>query len=461
MKKGEFIFNTIILPVDFIMLVLAGLATYYFRTEILSSFRPVQFQIDLPLDRYIGLVILMSLIFIAAYAAVGLYSLRFTRSIPEELLKIIVGSSAGIMSIIVYIFLRQELFNSRFIVLGAWFFSILFVFIGRLAMKQLQRSLISRYNIGIHKVMVIGQDNISDRILQDIIGNPSDGYRIAGHLVHPDLNEITLAIANQSVDEIILADPNYPSDAIVGVVDLCHENHIIFKFVPNIYQTLTTNFSVDTLSGIPLIELRRTKLAGWGKIAKRTLDIGASLMGLALLSPVFAALALAVKADSDGPVFVGLDRISKNKKFKLYKFRSMIKNAEELKSQLAAYNERKDSPLFKMKDDPRVTRLGKYLRKYRIDELPQLWNVLNGDISLVGPRPHQPDEIAQYEKHHKRVLAIKAGATGLAQISGSSDLPFDREVALDTHYIENWSLWWDVKIIAQTAVHMFNDKSAV
>lgn len=461
MKRGELIFNTLILPVDFIMLVLAGMVTYFLRTTILSSFRPVMFQIDLPLEKYTILVLGISLVFIAAYAAVGLYSLRFTRGLFDEFLKIIVGSSAGIMSIIVYIFLRQELFNSRFIILGAWFFSILFVAAGRLAIRLLQKFLTSRYSFGVHKVMVIGQDEVSNKILAEINNNPHTGYRIVGHTNQPNTDAVKLALANHGIDEVILANPNHPPDSILEIVDFCHENHLIFKFVPNIYQTLTTNFAVDTINGIPLIELRRTALAGWGKIIKRTLDISGSLSGLIILSPLFLIITALIKTDSDGPVFVSLDRISKNKKIKLIKFRSMVKNAEELKPQLAIFNERQNSPLFKMRNDPRITKVGKFLRRNRLDELPQLINVLLGDISLVGPRPHQPDEIANYEKHHKKVLAIKAGATGLAQISGSSDLPFDQEVNLDTSYIENWSLWWDIKIIARTAIHMFNDKSAV
>ena len=141
----------------------------------------------------------------------------------------------------------------------------------------------------------------------------------------------------------------------------------------------------------------------------------------------------------------------------------MVKNAHDLNLQLRLVrNDRPDAgPLWKMKDDPRITRVGKIIRRTRIDELPQLWNIVKGDMSLVGPRPHQPDEIEKYEKHHRKLLAIKAGATGLAQTSGSSDLPFEQEVVLDTYYIENWSLWLDFKIIAKTAIKMLSDKSAV
>ncbi|KKR36648.1 MAG: Exopolysaccharide biosynthesis polyprenyl glycosylphosphotransferase [Candidatus Yanofskybacteria bacterium GW2011_GWE1_40_10] len=184
------------------------------------------------------------------------------------------------------------------------------------------------------------------------------------------------------------------------------------------------------------------------------------MLGLILLSPVLGVFAFAIKWGTEGPVFVKLKRISKNKSFDLYKLRSMVNNAEELKPYLQQFNERSDGPLFKIKEDPRVTSVGRFIRKYRIDELPQFWNILKGDISLVGPRPHQPDEIAKYEKRHRKVLAIKAGATGLAQVSGSSDLPFDREVALDSFYIENWSLLLDLKIAIKTIFKVFKDRSA-
>jgi len=210
-----------------------------------------------------------------------------------------------------------------------------------------------------------------------------------------------------------------------------------------------------------VVQLRRTALVGWGRVFKRLTDIGSSTLALVLLSPVFALIAFAIKWESAGPVFVGLQRLSRNRRFLLYKFRSMIENAEELKPLLASYNERPDGPLFKMHHDPRVTAVGRLLRRMRLDEMPQFFNVFRGDISLVGPRPHQPDEIAKYQRHHRKVLAIKAGATGLAQISGSSDLPFEEEVALDTFYIENWSFMMDVRIIVRTITMVFRDRSAV
>lgn len=466
MKKSELFFNVLRLPVDFVMLLFAGIVTYFLRTEILSAFRPVLFEFNLPFAKYFYLVLFVSLLFIGSYAISGLYSLKSRRGLFDELMKIVVASSAGIMLVIIYIFLRQELFDSRFLVLGSWFLAIVFVFIGRMLVSWTQKFYVAKRNFGVHNVIVIGNDELATSVVSQIKNEPHHGYRLFKHTLSPELSEIREAKTSGLIDEVILTNLDYPEKNILELIDFCHENHIVFKYVPNIYKTLTANFDIDIVGGLPLIELKRTRLDGWGKVIKRTFDIFASIFGLIIFSPLFAIVAIAIKLDTSGPVFARLKRVSKNREFKLYKFRGMIAHdpdggAESLKASLAAFNERKDGPLFKMKNDPRITRVGKVIRKYRIDELAQFVNILKGEMSLVGPRPHQPDEVEKYKKHHRKLLAIKAGATGLAQVSGSSDIPFEQEVALDTYYIENWSLWLDLKIVLKTLFKMFTDKSAV
>ena len=418
------------------------------------------FEFNLPLVKYLYLVVFVSVLFIVSYTISGLYSMKVRMGIAEEFFKILVASSGAVMTIIVYIFLRQELFNSRFLVLGGWFFAVLFVFLGRMSVRYLQVFFVSKYDFGVHKIMIVGNDQAATKIIDEITRNPSSGYRIVKHLLKLEIEEIKSSVGNPGVDEVILANHDYPANKIVELIDFCNENHLIFKFVPNLSQTLTTNYEVGVISGMPLIELKRTALDGWGKVFKRVLDVFSGTLGLVVFSPFMGVIAFAIKWETEGPVFARLKRVSKNKEFDLLKFRGMIENAEELKPQLVIFNERQDGPLFKIKNDPRITGVGRFIRKYRLDEIPQFWNILKGDMSLVGPRPHQPDEIERYKKHHKRVLAIKAGATGLAQVSGSSDLPFDQEVALDTFYIENWSLFTDFKIILKTLVKIFTDRSA-
>jgi len=460
-KKADLFFNVIRLPVDFGMLILAGLTTYIFRTRLLSVIRPVLFEFDLTLVSFMTLTLVVAVVFIVIYALTGLYLMKKKIGIGEELLKIIIGSSAGIMLVIIYIFLGQELFNSRFLVLGGWIFGILFVWLGRLLIRLFQRVSVSQFGFGIQRVLLIGNDHLAQVMNYHITTSPASGYRIVDHWSELKIQDLPSLIGH--IDEVLLASSHYEGSQIVDLVDFCHENHIVFKFVPNLYQTLTKNFDVDIVANVPVIELKRTSLGGWGQVFKRVFDVVGAILGLVVLLPFFLIIAVIIKLDSVGPVFVALKRISKNKEFNLYKFRSMIDRAHDLNLQMrSAHNDRPDAgPLWKMRNDPRVTRVGKFIRCTRIDELPQLYNVLKGDMSLVGPRPHQPDEIAQYQKHHKKLLAIKAGATGLAQISGSSDIPFEKEVTLDSFYIDHWSFWFDLKIIFRTIFKMLHDHSAV
>jgi lipopolysaccharide/colanic/teichoic acid biosynthesis glycosyltransferase len=194
---------------------------------------------------------------------------------------------------------------------------------------------------------------------------------------------------------------------------------------------------------------------------KRLFDIVGAGAGLLLLAPFLPFIALAIKLDTPGPVIVGLDRVSGGKTITVYKFRSMIRDAHVLKPSLTHLNERGDGPFFKIRRDPRVTRVGRVLRKFRIDEFPQLINVLKGEMSLVGPRPHEPEEVMRYKPEHMVVTLAKAGVTGLSQTSGASSLSYDREIELDLHYIRNASPVLDSKIMARTAAIMFSDPTAV
>lgn len=461
MKKGDFIFNVLRVPLDFLVLVAAGVAIYLLRTHVLDTWRPVLFGPELPLDRYVWLVLAVSGFFVLVYAVSGLYAMKLRMTVPQETARILVASSAAMMIVILLIFIRAAAFNSRFLVIGYWVLATAMIVVGRLLLRTLQRRLMARYDVGIHRILLIGNDRVTRQLEETMAADRGLGWRVVKRLDNPNLFEVALSVGNPGVDEVILANPDYPAAGIVSLVDFCHERHIIFKFVPNIYQTLTTHYDVDAIGRIPVVELRRTALDGWGRVYKSFCDAIGSAVALVVLSPVFAVIAFAIKWETAGPVLVRLNRVSRGRSFGLFKFRSMIENAEELKPLLTLLNERADGPLFKMRDDPRITKVGRFLRRTRLDELPQFMNVLVGDISLVGPRPHQPDEIEQYEKHHRKVLAIKAGATGLAQINGSSDLPFEEEVALDVFYIENWTLWLDIRIMVRTAASMLWDRSAV
>ena len=194
---------------------------------------------------------------------------------------------------------------------------------------------------------------------------------------------------------------------------------------------------------------------------KRIFDLVVALVGLVLVLPLVPFIAVAIKLDSAGPIIVKLERVSERRKIGVYKFRSMVKNAEELKESLMHLNERKDGPLFKIKHDPRLTKVGKLLRKFRLDEFPQLINVLKGELAIVGPRPREPKEAEKYPDAYKGILEIRQGVTGLSQVSGASSLPFDKEIELDKLYTKNITLWGDLKILSRTVAILFFDPTAV
>jgi exopolysaccharide biosynthesis polyprenyl glycosylphosphotransferase len=221
-----------------------------------------------------------------------------------------------------------------------------------------------------------------------------------------------------------------------------------------------TQVEIKNLSGVLLFRVKRTTLEGWGSIYKRIFDIVVASLAIIILSPIYILTIIAIKLDSPGPILYKNKRVGVAKKmFNVYKFRSMYQDmctdetntaSIELEQKLLAEKNTKSGPLYKIKDDPRVTRLGKFIRRTSIDELPQFFNVLQGTMSLVGPRPHQPREVDKYKQHHKKVLTIKPGITGMAQINGRSDLSFEEEVLYDTFYIENWSIWLDIIILLKT-----------
>ncbi len=468
MKRSELIFNVLLVPIDFLMIMLAGILAYSLRFSVeLSQLRPIVF--DLPFSRFMEITFAVSPVFIISFALIGLYSLSNVRKLWKEIFQIMIGVSAGFMVIIFIAFMQREMFSSRFIFFAAWFFAITTVVSGRVMIRIIQSWLAHKYKLGFHRLVLLGDNEIVKTVHQEIKKNKILGYKVIRKLRDFKIEDLERIFKDPGIDEIILCSTSVERERIHDLLDFCQEKNIDFKFVPDMFQAQAALFEMQTISDITFIEVKRTPLDGWGTVIKRIFDIVASFIGLVILAPFFAIMALVIKSDSAGPVFARLERISRGEKFRLYKFRSMIENAHEMKydkagnlnPEFAKYNEREEGPLFKMKDDPRITRVGRFIRKTRLDEFPQLINVLKGDISLVGPRPHEPEEVAQYKKHHKKLLTIKPGCTGMAQISGSSNLDFEKEVKLDIYYIENWSLLLDCIIVIKTLLmYLKGDKSA-
>jgi len=459
MKKSEILFNAFLVPLDYVMIVLAAVLVYMLRfyfNPIVESY-PLLYK--LPFGEYFVIALVSGLVVVSVYAIEGLYSMKVTRSLFREFIKIVTATSTALMIFIIVVFIDRDLLSSRSIFLGSWFLIILLVITERYLARLFQRKVAKWRGTGIHRILIVGTNDIGDKIIHYIKRNKGLPYKIVGRLGSVDADKLS-SFKNRA-DEVIQCDPAMSNAQVNALAQFCELNRIDFKYVPNLFAARATNIEIRSVAGFPVVEIKRTPLDGWGRVIKRLFDLTASTLMLIILSPMFLALAILIKLDSKGPIFFRMKRISQGKEFEIYKFRSMVKNAKQFKKELMRLNERKDGPLFKMKDDPRVTRFGKFLRRTRLDEFAQLINVFKGEMSLVGPRPHEPEEIKQYKDHHRKVLAIKSGITGMAQVSGSSNLSFEDEVGLDTYYIENWSLTLDFIILAKTLViFLTRDKSA-
>ena len=461
MKKSELFFAAILVPADFLMIVFAAAVAFWLRfTPGIIEIKPVLFQF--PFFSYLKIVAIVAPFFLLIFALQGLYSLKTTRTFWREFLQITFAISVGMTLVILAIFLQREWFSSRFIILSAWGLSIVFISLSRYAVNLTQKILLIYKGIGRHRLVLIGKSGYCDTVCHEYKKNPGHGYKIISQEPTININNLRQTQKERGIDEIFVCDPDIPMEDLREVSDFCHRNRIEFKFVPAILQSISTNFEVKALFDEPVIEIKNTPLDGWGKIAKRMFDFVGSLFGLIITSPLLLITAISIRLDSRGPIIFKNERVGHNGNFNVYKFRYMKldyctgfqnpnrEEALELEKELIQKQSIRKGPLYKIKNDPRKTRVGRIIEALSIDELPQLFNVLKGDMGLVGPRPHQPREVEKYEMWQKRTLSIKPGVTGLAQISGRSDLSFSDEARLDIYYIENWSLWMDIEILFKT-----------
>ena len=471
MKKSELAFAVLQVPVDYIAVIIAAFLAFYLRLNTSwAGSDPVLFSFQ----EYIFVALIVGLAWLLFFRIAGMYNMRRSQRLVVELYRTFLGVSAGTMGVIIFLFLMRELFfSSRFIILATWIMAIILVTVGRFILRKIQIGLY-RKGIGVNRIVVIGKNRTSGIIVDDLGSSSKKGYEIIKVLNAPmdcdsttkALEELKLIHKKNKIDQIIQTDPLTPRDNVVKLIDFADDEKIIFKYAPDLFQTAATNIDVWPVAGIPLVELKQTPLEGWGRVSKRVVDVIFSAIAVVILSPVMLIIAIAVKIDSRGPVFFSYDRIGRNgKPFKYFKFRSMQDKAHVLrydpKFQKEHQNLREGTPMIKFRDDPRITRVGRFIRKYSLDEWPEFINVFIGRMSLVGPRPHEPEEVAKYKKHHKQVLILKAGITGMPQISGRSDLDFEEEVRLDTYYIENWSLKLDLYILFRTPFVLLKKRSAL
>lgn len=453
-KRSELIFTIILIPVDLLMVLLAFILAYKLR----FYFGLVPITYFEPFEQYFRYIILTIPFWFIVFALNGLYSTD-RRGVAREFGKICVSVSAAIALLMVEIFLTRTFFFSRLIIAFSWILAIILVLFGRYLLLVIQR-LLYRRGVGVHRVIVVGSNGLAKSMVRQLSEDKKLGYKLVKMIDSEGVKKIEAIFEKTPCDDILIADNHLDQNEVVRVMNFCRDHNLGFKVIPNLFLVQSSHTSMQTLAGIPVLEFKRTPLDGWGRIIKRIFDIVTTSILIVLTSPLMLLVAIFIKLTDRGPVLFKQVRVGLEKNFTVYKFRSMKLEyctgtgyggleADKLRQKLNTKNE-VDGPVFKIKNDPRITTFGRFIRKTSLDELPQFFNVIKGDMSLIGPRPPMPEEVARYTEFQKRRLGVKPGITGMWQVSGRSELSFDEWVRLDAYYIEHWSLWLDFVIFLKT-----------
>jgi exopolysaccharide biosynthesis polyprenyl glycosylphosphotransferase len=386
-----------------------------------------------------------------------LYRTPRMRSAPSESIAVVKAVFLATLLLTAFIYLSGEKFISRLIVAGCFVLNSVALVAWRYAKRRfvIHRAMCGT---GLRNVAIIGAGEVGKELARQFEENKLLGYRFKGfldgnHSADPrmlgTIEDLSRVARSQFLDDIFITIPS-ERELVKRIAFEARQQRVDVKVIPELYDGLCWNAPLQQVGDFPVMEVHCKAIPTFGLLAKRVFDVAASFLGLLIFSPLLIALAVAIKLDSPGPALYKSLRVGKKgQPFPCFKFRTMIVNADHLKASLRSRNER-SGPFFKIADDPRITRLGKILRKYSLDELPQLWNVLRGEMTLVGPRPHPMDDYQQYSLDHLRRLEVKPGITGLWQTTARRDPSFETNMLLDLEYIEHWSLWLDCKILLTT-----------
>jgi exopolysaccharide biosynthesis polyprenyl glycosylphosphotransferase len=417
--------------------------------------------------------IFLGLLVVVIYALIGLYEVNSRRSIAKLVLQLGFGIFLVLSMVISYFFFNEYDRStlpagvpvSRFILAVGGFLALYFVVIGRF-LFWLFEIILYKFGIGKIDIVVIGD---KQAYLYNYLNRRSEVNRVYSYkdLNNQDYEFLERLIKIGNVSEIYLFSQDNKLESKLAL--LSERSKVSFIFAPNGFlQYQAFDLKAVNIGGKVFLELKHTKLDGWQVVLKRLFDITISILFILIFSWLYLLIAIIIKLDSPGSVFYINERVGPNgKAFKLWKFRRFKQefctstdntSAIEYEKELIKEKDIRGDALYKIADDPRMTRVGKFIEKYSLDELPQFFNVITGNMSIVGPRPHQPREVAKYASHHFKVLNIKPGITGLAQINGRSDLSFEQEVAFDTFYVEHWNFFMDLRIFIQTPIVIFSKK---
>ena len=401
----------------------------------------------------------------------GIYWLPRSTGLLDETVMLVGGLTTAMAGVILTAFLGRFV-PSRLVFIYAWAIAIVFFVVRRLVSRAVRAALWRRGKY-VDRVLVAGAGESGRRIMEAMLNSPALGYQLVGWVDDlPGTDDLSVAterrvyrsqrlgllddmerlVERHRVAEVIIALPSDHLNRVPHIVEQCQRQSVRFKVVPDLLQMSLDHIDVGEVAGLPLIGVKPPTIQGGQLIAKRGIDalVATGILAVALIP--MGVIALAIRATSEGPILFRQTRVGKDgRQFTLVKFRCMFDGADELRAELVRlHGESVDPRLFKLPDDPRLTKVGRLLRRWSLDELPQFWHVLKGEMSLVGPRPQIPTEVAVYEEWHYQRLQVTPGLTGLWQVNGRSNLSFDEMVRLDLYYAEHWSPWLDIKIVLRT-----------
>ncbi len=412
--------------------------------------------------------------------ALGLYDRKIDLSVIDQFPKIAAGASVATMARLAVVILASGLFGRENlqgyqIAVLAWAMSIVLIPVARLVVRYTQSQARLR-GVTEKRTLIIGAGRVALLMADKMLRNRRLGLKPVGFLdpdpmplpardelglpMYRDPSLLEEILRDEQVNHVLVAFSADGFFKIFEIIERCCDCGVEVSVVPRFFEISVADPKTDEIEGVPIMTLQRTTLTPGLAFAKRTMDLVLGTAILLVSLPIQVAVVVAVLVDSGGPVLHGQERIGRDgRAFTMWKFRSMVNGAGKKKDELLGKNEQ-TGPLFKMQNDPRVTRVGRFIRRYSLDELPQIYNVLRGDMSLVGPRPPLPREVAEYTDWHTKRLGVMPGITGLWQVLGRSELTFDEMVSLDLNYIWNWSPWLDISIMARTVGAVVHGRGA-
>jgi len=461
-REWNALVGTLVLS-DILMVSLAFRVAYWIRFEIPLPFFEIQALISEAY--YTQLVLVLAPLWVVIFAAGGLYKRKILLGGTEEYARVFRGTTVGLLLIMAVDFLKPEFIIARGWVLLAWIFTFLLVATGRFVIRRVAYAL-RRKGYFLSRALIVGA-NVEARVLADqliswttsglkILGFVSDGTEVGVQLrpglkVIGTVDDLETLVSENCVSELILAGGAVTQETQLAIFrKFGVSDRVNLRMSLGLYEIITTGLSVKEFAYVPLVGVNKVRLTGIDRFVKIALDYAFTVPLLIFLTPLLLLIGLLVKFISPGPVLhrrrvMGLN----GRQFDAYKFRTMYVNGDEILQENPELQQLLAEE-HKLKDDPRVTRFGSLIRRLSLDELPQLFNVIKGDMSLVGPRMISPGEMKEYSKWGINLLTVRPGITGLWQVSGRSDVGYEERVRLDMHYIRNWTIWLDIQLIIQT-----------